>query len=64
MHSTGSEVNVMIVTSSEELEFLAQQEYDRPLDEEDFVIDLRGLKNRVMESHPLSPEMMGRTLSR
>jgi len=54
MHSTDSEINAMILTSAEGLEFLAQQEFDRPRREDDFVIDLGGLKERVMESHPFA----------
>jgi hypothetical protein len=54
MHSIGSEINAMILTSPEGLEFLAQQEYGRPRGEEDFLIDLRGLKKRVIESHPFA----------
>jgi hypothetical protein len=54
MHSIGSEINAMILTSQEGLEFLVQQEDGRPLREGDFVIDLRGLQKRVMENHPFA----------
>jgi hypothetical protein len=54
MTSTGAEINFLILTSPDGFDFLAQQELQCPVYDEDFAIDLRSLKQCVMQNAPFN----------